>query len=356
MSAFISCDEEEAEQELLKKELSDPGTRTSVVIRDNQLVFSSVEVFESMIENDQVTTSHLNSILNQNYNNFNSLYKKLNNEAENLYYNQTVYGFDNEEESPILNILNENEMVTIGDWVFKVDLTHQIVGVTWQGNQNVFDALSISDFNEDRIYWFGTEDDVLLLLEEGSEGTLNREQLEDRINKAIQRTQQITTKSYCSFNNRQDSSTNFLKDKKIIISTVQCGDSANDCIRYEADMKHVYQKAGIYFSLQSKIKYRSGGSPQCAYGTPGATKTTLSTVVSYYYERRRRFRRNEKKSGSLNDYQLHDNRSKVRSYRGTRSLKHYRLNTTFTYRRRDACVSICGPGPQVTVAMPQIAD
>ncbi len=364
MSTLTSCNKEELEspeQELLKEGAITLPTASSIAIRDNQLVFASVEIYETMLDNGELSANHLNSLFDLSYANFPSLYKKLNQNTEALSYNQAVYGYDEEEDSPILNILNEHEIVTIGDWVIKVDLAHKIVGVTQTGNANLQEALSTDDFSNSRVFWFGTEDDVILLLEEGSQGTLSQSDLLDRINKSIQRNHQIAAKTYdpkdCNFNPYMlDSTTNFLKDKKVVISEARCGQYVENCEKWLADAKHVYQKAGVYFSLQSKIKYR--GNVDCRSNAPWAINTDLTARVSYYYERRRRFKKNIKRSGTLTDSK-YSNELNIRSYSGSRSLKHYRLNSTFTYRRKDDCASQfnCPVNNYVvTIVMPQIDD
>ena len=351
ISILSSCNKDDQQE-------NSQSINDQLSLEGKQLVFNSVESYESLLEGGKLSSDFLSA--NLGYSNFESFGKKLSNDGLDADYKRLVYGFDAEVDSPIFNILNSEEMVTIGEWVIMVDMAKEIVGVTNSNNPALIRSIKVKDYSNSEIFWFNTSDDVLLLLEEGSKGTLDRKKITEKLNKAnlklklaIENNEKAAAD--CLLVEGLDSSTNLLKDKKVIKSEANCG-QGSECKKWLADAKHVYQKAGIYFSLQSKIKYR--GNVPCINNAPYAVNTDLTAKVSYYYERRRRFKKNEKKSGSY-DRNIYSNELNVRSYEGSRSLKHYRLNSTFTYRRKDDCASTYGcnvPNPVVTISMPQIAD
>ena len=317
----------------------------SISIQNGMLKFASIEDYEDMLSNDLLSSDNLENSV-QSYTAFNSLYKEAekrsaisskSNEVEQKFLTQ---------DAPILNVLNKDGMLTIGKWTILIDLNHGIVGVT-STNSNVA-ALKSKDFTNPNIRWFGTEDDVLSLLEDNTESTLTIASLSERMDMISEPVNHVSRRTTdCVIGESLDSSTFFLKD---------ICDSGLDCKRWLADAKHVYQKAGIYFSLQSKIKYR--GNVGCSANDPRAISTRLTANVSYSYERRRRFRKNEKKSGSKSDNTF-SNELNIRSYEGSRSLKKYELNTTFTYERKDDCLtdSQCvTSNPRVTIVMPRIKN
>ena len=349
ISILSSCNKDDQQE-------NSQSINDQLSLEGKQLVFNSVESYESLLDGGKLSSDVLGA--NLGYSNFESFGKKLLNNGLDADYKRLVYGFDAEVDSPIFNILNSEEMVTIGDWVIMVDMAKEIVGVTNSNNPALVRSIKAKDYSNSEIFWFNTSDDVLLLLEEGSKGTLDQNNMSLKLAKAKQKKElalsEINKTLGDCLSEGLDSSTNLLKDKKVFKSEANCV-TPDECKKWIADAKHVYQKAGIYFSLQSKIKYR--GNVPCVSNSPYAINTDLTIDVSYYYERRRRFRSNEKKSGT-DDRKVYDNELNSRSYEGSRSLKHYRLNSTFTYRRKDNCASFgCNvPDPVVKIVLPQIAD
>lgn len=336
--------------------LNEESIKSSLQLSNGELKFSSIEAYESLVDQDMLSTNELIKVLGTAYTtSFTSLQVKQEQDTFNKKEkSNSVLNLD--EVSPvlnILNILNEKGIVVIGKWTLSIDLIHGIIGVTESKDSGVKQALVNKDFNNSKIRWFGTEDEVLSLLEEDKESTLTIKDLSERMvlskknrDKAI-----LYRMNECQVDQDLDGTTNFLKDKKVIISEANCGEGEN-CKRWLADAKHVYQKAGIYFSLQSKIKYR--GNVSCSATDLRPINTRLSVNVRYSYERRRRFKKNEKKSGTKNDSSF-SNELNIKTYSGTRSLKKYRLNTTFTYERKDDCVASCPASSRIiTIVMPQI--
>ncbi|UZO80548.1 hypothetical protein NBT05_16580 [Aquimarina sp. ERC-38] len=372
ITVFISCEKEENDIIINPKE--------AITVQDGELHFSSIEAYENMIEHNLLTKENLENSLGDSYQKFTSLDNKLKRVTKNKEEKHSLYGFDSDQESPIFNILNQNDMITIGEWTFMIDFANEVVGVIDARKTFLKSALKNKDYNSDSVLWFSTEDDVLLLLEAGNRGTLTSVGVKKKVanHKAALEENMTKMSAICNLNTDIDSSTNALKDKKTVFSEAQCGsgtvttvqipifdqdgnitgyrtETIVDCKRWLADAKHVYQKAGIYFSLQSKIKYR--GNVSCFSNAPSAINTQLTARVNYTYKRRKRFRRKkEEKSGSKSDASF-NNELSIRSYEGSRSLKTYTLNTTFTYERKDNCSDFCTVSNNVvTIVMPEIAD
>ncbi|MCC6186728.1 MAG: hypothetical protein IT256_06215 [Chitinophagaceae bacterium] len=105
------------------------------------------------------------------------------------------------------------------------------------------------------------------------------------------------------------------------------GDSYNDDLynanaRYRASAKIAYQKAGIYFSLVSELKYTKGTSPAWA------TKTNigLTTPTSCNVTPHKRGGYSVGKPGGV-----YDNKLTWRAYSSTRSLDHFDMRNTWSY-------------------------
>ncbi len=346
---YFSCNSNDEES----VEITTP--EQSLSIKDGMLKFASVEDYENMLDNDLLSSEELKAKV-ASYTSFTSLHKVIQGRKLAGKNSELVEDKFLEEGSPVLNILNKDGMLTIGKWTLSIDLNHGIVGVINSTDNETISALKTRDFENANIRWYGTEDDVLSLLEDDAVSTLTMASFSERMHMTSQPVNHLSRRTTdCGIGESLDSSTFFLKDKKVIKSEVVCG-SGFDCKRWLADAKHVYQKAGIYFSLQSKIKYR--GDVGCSAIDPRAISTRLTVSVSYSYERRRRFRGNEKKSGSKSDNTF-SNELNIRSYSGSRSLRRYELNTTFTYERKDDCLtdSQCATSnPRVTIVMPRIKD
>lgn len=105
------------------------------------------------------------------------------------------------------------------------------------------------------------------------------------------------------------------------------GDQANDDLyqqgtRHRASAKISYQKAGIFFSLVSELKYSRGTSPEVA------AKTTigLTTPTSCYVVPNKRSGYSVGKPGGV-----YDNKLTWRAYSGSRRLDKFDFRTTWSY-------------------------
>jgi hypothetical protein len=124
----------------------------------------------------------------------------------------------------LASILNEDGLIVIGDYYFRINMNSEKVFVLPLKNESELDDLKQENIANQNILIFSTNDDVLPLLAEGNKGTINgRSQL------------------FCG-----DSGANSGKDDGFVYEPFY-----DD---YRQDDKVVYQKAGVYFSLQAKTK------------------------------------------------------------------------------------------------------
>ena len=104
--------------------------------------------------------------------------------------------------------------------------------ITEETLRNIYDMHDVNLSNA-KVMWFSTSDDVLPLLESGSTGTLNTD------NKGAR-----AEWFWCRENGVPEDKA---KDTNPTFNGGQ--------FEYLADFKHCYQKAGVYFSLMSELKY-----------------------------------------------------------------------------------------------------
>ena len=121
----------------------------------------------------------------------------------------------------------------IGQWIIKVDMRNEIVSVISEENINYYEDL-IENIDNDSIYKFSTEDEVLDLLELGVKGTVSSN------------LKKIPWWKRC-------------RDRKV--SARQDGNGGGGIPGREQKVR--YFRAGIYFSLYAKanLKNRWGNEP-----------------------------------------------------------------------------------------------
>lgn len=190
-------------------------------------------------------------------------------------------------------ILNEDGIVEIGENIFLVDTAEQVVLVLPSVYQDQVDDLVNRNLANTNITLFSTSDDVLDLLEEGSTGTMNR-----------------SAGLFC----KEDGA-----DRGY--------DPGNDTSPYGSDIRQqnkiVYQKAGIYFSLQSKTKVQFRGWTGIWTG-----QSATDQIIRYYAAYKPKCRSVVVKQGDLLD-DGNDNELNYRPYESTRGLHEYEFEVLF---------------------------
>ena len=198
-----------------------PGIKNENEISEQFISFDSKEEYSKIFEDETIISNKGNEI------GFSSLksivsdfdVEKINARTKGNLENpaDTIY----DDYGVLPEILNEDKIVKIGDHLFKVDLHKEEVLVLHEEHETEYNDLVASDYDNDHIMVFSTDDEVLELLENGSSGTIN-----GRIAGCDDR--RATRK-------KEDRDPKNGRRKKL-------------------KAKVVYQKAGIYFSILAEGK------------------------------------------------------------------------------------------------------
>jgi len=193
------------------------------------------------------------------------------------------------------SILNEDGIEIIGDHYYKVNLGSERVFVLSDDFANEIEDLKKEKTTNENLLVFSTNDDVLYLIDEGSKGTLNGR-----------------TELFCRKSGAGED-----KDNSFVVEPVY-GD-------YRQDNKVVYQKAGIYFSLQAKTKmqYKS------LTGLWVDAGVTNNQVLNYYVKFEPKCRSISEHSGTRSD-DGPSNAFNYRPYESARGLHKYRYEADFS--------------------------
>lgn len=339
---IVSCSKEEGQVDLHEDQ------KANVEVKDDLLSFKTFEDYDKALSERGEFVARFSS--------FNSISKNLSKETTANQKRQEDIPADYEDYG-ILDLLNEDGMIKIGEFTFKLDFVKEVVAAVSGEDETVLELLKNEDYQNEGIMLFSFNDDVLTLLEEGSSGTITKRELESGRYKDGETDIANKMNDFCSISGPV--LTESAWDKKTVQERVECTDASGNCKFWLADAKHTYQATGIYYSLQSKIKYR--GDVPCANNAPYARNTYLYYSVFYEYERRRRFQSPEYESGTASDFNNSANEISYRAYEGSRSLESFTLNTTYRYDRADYCLSYvsCEGDPtnavRRTITMPTIS-
>jgi hypothetical protein len=207
---LISCSKEE--QNVNKPiKISD---ESEITTENGRLVFASTDVFQN-------TLDQLNGIGDSNFANWEKPYD---------YHSLRSYFVDNNTEDTnytddLLNtLLNSDKIVQIDHWIFKIDILNSKVNVLDTKDIEFYDDL-LNDKPNDAILIFSTDEEVLSYLKD---------------NEMIKRT--------------TDQTGIFCKDRYADRKKKDYMCNYGGTNGYRIDCKVVYQKAGIYFSLEGKGK------------------------------------------------------------------------------------------------------
>jgi len=192
------------------------------------------------------------------------------------------------------SILNKDGLIIIGTYAFKVNLSTEKVYAMEAGLETEIDDLKAENVKNSNIMVFSTGDDVLDLLAEGSRGTANgRGHL------------------FC----RENGATG--NEDKGYDTSPHSGD-------FRQDNKVVYQKAGVYFSLQAKTKVQFRGWT----GIWGGGGLISDQRIEYYVKFKPRCRDVVEHFGTRHDDGPSDEFN-YRPYESIRGLHRYRYEAIF---------------------------
>lgn len=207
----------------------------------------------------------------------------------------------NGEEAELLDIneffgslINEFGLIGIGEFTFKINPSKNEVLVIEESDLTLIEKLKTGDISDNRIMVFSTDDDVIDLLLEGVRGTKNSR-----------------LELFCS-----ESGASSKKDDGSEYHPATWGWD------YRQDNKVVYQKAGIYFSLQAKIKtQRQVSGVWWAY-------TYSYLGIDFYYKYKAKCK-SEKEGWDVIYSAQRENEFNKRIYESTTALHKYNYRVRF---------------------------
>lgn len=291
------------------------------------LTFSSADFYTTLIESgDDERKSTLVAELNQ-IDSYNSLKDRLNKMEKSVSNGRALTSLEVEviEDNDFLaTILNEDGMIAIGEHYFKINFTDEIVYVLPVSFQDQLEDLRNENLSNGNIMVFSTSDDVLELLDEGyteSPSSNGRTML------------------LCG--DRKASG----KEK---IKYFEYSDNTAG-VNYRVKAKHVYQKAGVYFSLLTELKHMSRYQNVSSL-TPWSPSNT-EIYLEYYYKYKRRCRSGDSEGRSTR-YTSWDNKLNRRHYESTRGLAKIWLESKYEFLARNADTG----GSTVQLLIPVVKD
>lgn len=305
LSIIASCNkgpqakpEEEQEQTMFVKTGGAAAEGADVFIQGKALAFTSLAVYERFA-NDETDRTIVKGLADGSTE-FTSIEEKT--------YEQD----DSEYDGFLGQLLNEDHIVAIANFLVKVDIENERTLAIDKNAPNAYSTLVNNDLTAAGLYIFNTEEDVIEVFEGVERGELNPTNYRDWLNGETARR--------CPGAARHD--------RKFIeqwseIKRQSCKNSPADF--FGQDDKTVYQKAGIYFSLQSKIKSRW----RCYYGNWAGPLYTadLKLKGTCKFKKRCGGEQFRNRDDSHRGKELN-----WRPYEGSRSLSHYWLDVDFAIK------------------------
>lgn len=269
-----------------------------VIVEGRALKFSSLAVYEQFA-NDEIDRSIIKGLADGSTD-FTSIEERTG-EAMNSDYD----GF-------LGQLLNEDHIVALANFLVKVDLENERTLAIDKNAPNAYSILVNNDLTAAGLYIFTTDEDALEVFEKVELGELNptnyRAWLDGENARRCRgadrhKVDYIETWSQLERNSCKNSYVDF----------------------FGQDDKVVYQKAGIYFSLQSKIKSRW----RCYYGNWAGPlyEADLTLVGSCRFRKRCDGEQTRSRKDATRGKEL-----SWRPYEGSRSLSHYYLSVNFSIK------------------------
>lgn len=225
---------------------------------------------------------------------------------------KTFEGQDTEYDGFLGQLLNEDHIVAIANFLVKVDIENERTLAIDKNATDAYATLVNNDLKAPGLYIFSTEEDVIEVFEGVERGELNPINYRDWLDGAMARK--------CPGAARHD--------RKFIeqwseIKRESCEGSPADI--FGQDDKTVYQKAGIYFSLQSKIKSRW----RCYYGNWAGPLYEADLKLKGYCKFKKRCGAEQVRT---RDDRHRGKELNWRPYEGSRSLSHYWFDVDFAIK------------------------
>ena len=184
--------------------------KDSVFVKNGRMVFAEISNYENMVKD---TTSREKTFRSVSSENFFSLATN----SSKASVNASLY-----DSKFLQRVLNQDGIVQIGEWIIKVDLAKSLCFVLNKKHENEYVDLVKENSSNTHISSYSTDENVLELL-------------------ASHQSSAKTNGLFC-------------KDRSARVKKDEGFEYLNVAQTLRLDCKVVYQKAGIYFSLQGKIK------------------------------------------------------------------------------------------------------
>lgn len=233
--------------------------------------------------------------------------------SENYRINQTGYTeISLWEGDQFLEILDQDGFVLIDDILFRVDFNNRVIVVST--DLDLKSSILDGNLSSDEIRLFSFDNDVIGLIENGSQSTIPKTQYNARI-ATVYNPSAYTVTSGCDWSKCDNSN-----DYGDIIGIANSGGN----YRYRLDAKHTYAAAGISFKLFFKAKHMRKQEGRALVWTAEDTYQKLWYDYEYL----------SKKNGStlkkVNDEkELNNNELEAIYYSSSRGLEKFYLKTQF---------------------------
>lgn len=267
---LLSCSKKEADLQTSTENIPD------------RIIFESIDEYDELVQNPDETGEALQKIAISSSDPSDTI--------ETLGDSDTLYP------EFLQQILNKDRIVQIGNWLIKVDLLNERVLVLETEYSENYQKLVDNDLSFEHIQIFSTEDDVLDLLKAGEQSPTMK-----------------VSGLFCSESGAQ-------RKKSSGYKYIDSG--------RRLDCKVVYQRAGIYFSLQGKVIHETKtgffgswtGICSC-FGNEA-----INLEYNYIYKPKCKSQVASNGSTSTNtSYSLNK-----RPYQSTRGLNKYKYTCTFS--------------------------
>jgi hypothetical protein len=217
------------------------------------------------------------------------------------------------------SILNEDALIGIGDFIFRIDFQNEIVYALPKSLTSQIDEFMSTNPANGNLLKFSTSDDVLSIIESGD---------------------------YKDFKSGRTAFLCFreggagARDSKYQATEVVEKANAPSLVM-NADMKHVYQKAGIYFSLMLELKYMYKKADCSSLQCYSSLATDISANVTYRYKRK--CTGNDTGNITTTFYAWGDNKLSKRLWESTNALRLFYLDTKFFWTHKGYDPNLLGP-------------
>lgn len=223
------------------------------------------------------------------------------------------------EDEYLASLLSPESIVQIDNYIFKIDACNKKVYALKAADEVYIAELKKETPSHPKITVFSTDDEVLNLIEAGESGN------------------PTARTALCLRESGADG------DKADVMDEYAAGPYV-----YRADIKHVYQKAGIYFSLLSEMKYMRRDAQGGIFWGGFSTHITLRAEFKY----RRKCGSTEVFSPSpYEETVVIGDKLNRRIWESSDALHKYWLKSTYIYERKD----LTGPTPVFkTISTPEL--